>query len=164
MPNHCYQQVFLEGPREIMSEIYNSLTYQQPQFLQLICPTPIELFKTNHNTNGSYDIGWYDWRIENWGTKWDVSEVEIIETSWDADGTNLPDSITGMPVQDVVSINFNCWTAWGPPTPVWEKLKELGVLVDADYQDEGGMFEGTWLDGVGDSWNPEEGEDVEDDQ
>ena len=55
----------------------------------------------------------------------------------------------------VAHFTFNCWTAWSPPIPVWEKLHSMGVSVDADYQDEGGMFEGTWLNGTGESWEPE---------
>ena len=31
--------------------------------------------------------------------------------------------------------------------------------VDADYQDEGDMFEGTWLNGSGKTWQPEYEED-----
>lgn len=162
MPNHCYQQVFLEGQTELIRELYNSLAYVQPQFLQTIMPTPIELFT-------SKDWSVYDWRVENWGTKWEVAEVEITDTSWDYSGNIMPSYLIGDKTKEVLqnnttsTINFNCWTAWGPPTPVWNKLKDLGVFVDADYQDEGGMFEGTWLDGVNDSWNPDDGEDVEDD-
>ena len=159
MPNHCYQQVFLRGPREIIAELFNSLTYQEPQFLQTISPVPLEMFLDNT---------WYDWRIENWGTKWEVVDVEVEDASFRIDENVLPMSITGaQPCESEMfgkeaTISFQCWTAWGPPIPVWKRLKDLGVFVDADYQDEGGMFEGTWLDGVGDSWNPEEGEDIED--
>ena len=39
---------------------------------------------------------WYNWSIENWGTKWDVSECEIYEQS-----------------NEEVQYNFD--TAWGPP-------------------------------------------------
>jgi hypothetical protein len=36
------------------------------------------------------------------------------------------------------SFSFNCWTAWSPPVPVWNTLVNMGISVDADYQDEGG--------------------------
>ena len=31
----------------------------------------------------------------------------------------------------------------------------MGISVDADYQDEGLMFEGRWIDGVDECWEPE---------
>jgi hypothetical protein len=40
--------------------------------------------------------------------------------------------------------------------PVWNKLHELGVEIDASYQDEGGMFEGEYVNGVDNSWIPED--------
>ena len=37
---------------------------------------------------------------------------------------------------------------------MWDKLYEMGISVDADYQDEGGLFEGEYLNGVDESWKP----------
>ena len=45
---------------------------------------------------------------------------------------------------------------------VWKRVSPIGTMgvsVDADYQDEGGMFEGTWLNGTGESWEPEHEEE-----
>jgi len=41
-------------------------------------------------------------------------------------------------------------------------MHDLGIEVDADYQDEGGMFEGHWENGIDDNWDPDEGEDIDD--
>ena len=49
------------------------------------------------DTYGSRD--WYDWCIENWGTKWNACDC-----MWTADG----------------GIEFN--TAWAPPSPVIQKI------------------------------------------
>jgi hypothetical protein len=38
---------------------------------------------------------------------------------------------------------------------VWNKLVELGVEVNADYQDECGNFEGMYANGKNHSWEPE---------
>jgi len=35
----------------------------------------------------------------------------------------------------------------------------LGCKVEADYQDEGGMFEGTYRDGLDECWVPPEDEE-----
>ena len=52
--------------------------------------------------------------------------------------------------------SFRCWTAWGPPVPVWDRLHAMGIEVEANYQDEGGMFEGAYRDGEDKCWQPEE--------
>ena len=49
--------------------------------------------------NGCGD--WYEWCIENWGTKWEACETEVVDNV----------------------INFE--TAWSPCTPIVEKLAEL---------------------------------------
>ena len=47
--------------------------------------------------------------------------------------------------QKVAWFSFSCWTAWAPPVPVWDRLHAMGIEVEADYQDEGGMnFEGAY--------------------
>ena len=160
MPNHCYQQVHIYGPRFLVKELYDGLTeggYDphtsnyavNPRFCQLVKPMPFEQWQApkTRSQNGYEIAGWYDWRVNNWGTKWDVVDVEItqpIECSGDIFGDNA-----------TASFSFNCWTAWSPPIPVWKKLHEMGISVDADYQDEGMMFEGRWVDGKDECWEPE---------
>ncbi|WP_300924923.1 hypothetical protein [uncultured Clostridium sp.] len=57
---------------------------------------------------------WYDWCIENWGTKWGVSEFSCNETTMIFD------------------------TAWATPEPIFEKIsKELpNALIEVQYADE----------------------------
>jgi len=161
MPNHCYQGVHIHGPRFLVKEIYNALTQNgydphnggralNPQFCQLIKPMPFEQWLAPRTQWQGFDVeGWYDWRVENWGTKWDVAEVEITQP------LTLHDDEDVDPPSMSASFSFNCWTAWGPPIPVWDKLHSMGISVDADYQDEGGLFEGQYLNGVDESWTPE---------
>ena len=51
--------------------------------------------------------------------------------------------------------SFSCWTAWGPPLAVWNKLHGMGVEVQADYEDEGMMFAGEYHHGENREWEPE---------
>jgi len=150
MPNHCYQTVYIHGPREMVQELYWGLELQRPRFNDIIVPIPFD--KLSGMTG-------HQWRCDNWGTKWEVQDVEI-----DDDG--LEHSEAGVDVHkdapNVSWFSFRCWTAWTPPVPVWDKLHELGITVDADYEDECGMFEGTYQSGVDSSWIPDEIHDGDD--
>lgn len=75
---------------------------------------------------------WYDWRLENWGTKWDVNALD-------------PDiSHEGRRLQ----VQFE--TAWGPPIHFYEHLAELGFKVRAYYREEGMGFHGMFNEKTGD--------------
>ena len=167
MPNHCYQQVRIEGPHYLVSMLYNGLTENgynphnggralNPQFCQLVCPMPFEQWQAPKAKWRQFNVeGWYDWRVNNWGTKWEVVDVEIDEEL-------SREKVEEFTADTKSWFEFRCWTAWGPPVPVWDKLHELGVKVHATYQDEGGMFEGEYIDGDDTTWTPEDEEEMED--
>jgi len=160
MPNHCYQQVRIEGPHFLVSQLWDGLTQNgynphnggralNPQFCQLVCPMPFEQWLAPKTQWGGYEVeGWYDWRVNNWGTKWEVVDVEIDEEL-------SREKVEEFTADTKSWFEFRCWTAWGPPVPVWDKLHELGVKVHATYQDEGGLFEGEYIDGSDSTWEPE---------
>jgi hypothetical protein len=58
-------------------------------------------------TSGKTDDRWYDWNIKNWGTKWGSFN-----------GSMEFDKKYG----DEVSYKFD--TAWSPPAPILEALRE----------------------------------------
>jgi hypothetical protein len=123
MPNHCYQQVHVYGPRFLVKELYDNLSKEEPQFCQLIKPMAFEQWLAPATRLMGYEVmGWYDWRVTNWGTKWDVVDVEITQslTLHDDEEDQEPSSMNA-------SFSFNCWTAWSPPIPVWDKLHEMGI-------------------------------------
>jgi len=70
---------------------------------------------------------WYDWARQNWGTKWGAYDVELLKES-----------------EDQLFYQFH--TAWSPPTPVYEKLTEMGFTVDVFWQDEDPNNEGSYGD------------------
>ncbi len=51
------------------------------------------------------DQRWYDWRIQNWDTKWDAYDVEIVDDD-----------------PDQLEVEFN--TAWSPPEAICTELRE----------------------------------------
>jgi hypothetical protein len=93
---------------------------------------------------------WYYWRLGFWGTKWDVCEVEMIH---DLDKH-----------ENEAWFTFKCWTAWGPPIPIWKKLHNMGIKVRAYYEDEGMDFQGSFIDGVDKAWRPHIDEVIEEDE
>jgi hypothetical protein len=68
---------------------------------------------------------WYDWSINNWGTKWDV----------EPDGYSRPNP-------NSLSVGFE--TAWAPPIQFYEHLESLGFHVEAMYYEPGMAFAGIY--------------------
>ena len=56
-------------------------------------------------STGRHDDRWYDWRLQNWDTKWDAYDVVVTD-----------DDI------EQVEIEFN--TAWSPPEAICHALRE----------------------------------------
>lgn len=74
---------------------------------------------------------WYDWNLQHWGTKWDVSE----------DPQNDPDPEKEH--YDEIRIAFD--TAWSPPEEFFSKMsEELGFEIEAYYWEPGMDFCGKW--------------------
>ena len=97
-------------------------------------PKQIELEaqeKANLETHG-YST-WYDFCVNEWGTKWDVGG--------DDQG----------PAQDIPSGLIMCFdSAWSPPIQAYEKMLDLGFSIRASYYEPGMCFAGIWEDGVDD--------------
>ena len=78
---------------------------------------------------------WYDYCVNEWGTKWDIGadgyEVEI------EDGR--------------LTMSFD--SAWSPPLEAYAKLEALGFEVRAYYYESGMCFAGMYEDGVDDFYD-----------
>jgi hypothetical protein len=87
----------------------------------------------------SEDDRWYDWRISNWGTKWDVG----------ADMGTEKEERYGLKATRVGNeVNCTFDSAWAPPIGLYEQLVELGYKVKATYWEPGMAFCGIWDNGV----------------
>ena len=80
---------------------------------------------------------WYDWRVQNWGTKWDV-DTEGLEFKDNGDGTA---SIVGW---------FD--SAWAPPIEAYNTfLDDMDNCTLESFYEEGGMdFAGHYDNGSDD--------------
>ena len=125
MPNYCQNEVTFTHPDiEKLNELYfqfervgENADDEDGQPFQYLYPTHPELL-----ANG----GWYEWRIQNWGTKWDVTSARVIEFD---------------PEAKTLTVMFN--TAWSPPTALYQYLHEqTDWRVDAVYFEAGMGFYG----------------------
>ena len=72
---------------------------------------------------------WYDFCVNEWGTKWDIGG-----------GDASVDDIEGG-----LMLGFD--SAWAPPTGAYEKLMEQGFEIEAMYYEPGMAFAGIWDNG-----------------
>ena len=82
----------------------------------------IQVFYETYNfPDGTNDDRWYHWCVENWGTKWDVSELDIEYAD-----------------DEILELTFS--TAWSPPEGIMQELRDkypdLGFTC---FYDEPGM-------------------------
>ena len=154
MPNWCNNTINISHKEPAMVQRVAD-AWNSGAFLDSMIPMPYEFKKTlsevddyKNRTNQEYwrkfqeaqeklllkyfgYKGWYDWRIANWGVKWDVGrEGEYNEA---------------VVLDNEVEICFE--TAWCPPIQAYEKLRKMGYKIEASYYEPGMEFCGTWDDG-----------------
>ena len=123
MPNWCNNSVTLRFPtKKEASEFKKVLENQSDTNTVLGYFVPEPDYDT---TTDDATPGWYWWRVNNWGTKWDIN---LYHHGWNDD-------------YEVV-LGFD--TAWSPPIPVYEAMDEQGVNVFASYFEGGMCFVGKW--------------------
>jgi len=137
MPNWCNNTITLTGPKEKITAIYNKAK-EDNALLQQLKPMPEALEGTTSPAPKEGKVqplvdghdNWYDWRVENWGTKWDV----------DMDGLELSD--------DGTTITGWFDSAWAPPIHAYEYfLTDNEDCSISSLYYEGGMdFAGKWED------------------
>jgi len=139
MPNHTDNRVILShDDSQQIDMIYNIMNTENTPLCQTLIPMPKELEGTaGFDENGT--TGWYLWRLQHWGTKWDIYNPHV----------NRMDANT-------LVMNFD--TAWSPPIPVYDKLVDMGFEVSARYLDEGWMYIGEYIDG--NDWTTDDVESV----
>ena len=135
MPNHCHNRVTIWSQDEATIENLKNLFEDENIFTQIIpepdwANTPLmskdvqglvydrgkvgelpqyveDPFKRLvFKSTDRQDDRWYDWRLQNWDTKWDAYDVQV-------DGGYDDDEIT---------VEFN--TAWSPPEAICHALRE----------------------------------------
>ena len=151
MPNWCNNSVEIYHTDPAMIERVRKGFNDGGLFSELI-PCPQELTDTvsgsmgedkraEHEAQQAANVekygyaNWYDFCVNEWGTKWDVG----------ADGN---------PAQDIpggLMLGFD--SAWSPPIGAYEKLTEQGFRIRAMYYEPGMAFAGVWEEGHDDYYD-----------
>lgn len=129
MPNWVFNKVSITGDEHLIDSIFNNVQKDDSviSFWNIKQPTGEEFqkYQDSLGTPGVMPF-WYDWNCENWGTKWDASNAELLR-------------------RDIGVVEYRFDTAWSPPLPVLTHLSEQypGVEVVLDWEEEqgfGGQF------------------------
>ena len=157
MPNWCDNTVTITGTQEKIAEIRSAVsryldecygesdTITGKGFLTYCLPEPDytkvpvkEAYPKEGETNEAAirTDSWWDWRVQNWGTKWEV-EAQMI-------GASLPN---GDEDPQLIRLIFN--SAWSPPLEAYTALsKQDGIhCVAALYYEPAMDFAGRYQDG-----------------
>lgn len=139
MPNHVTIKVTLTGPTQVLNEIershilndvepfldFNSII-PMPVSMNITCPPRVEEQEIALQNQIRYGCQtWYEWSIENWGTKWNSYDFSHYRED------------------DTLVMNFQ--TAWSLPDPVLLELTDLypEIVLHLECVEEGGFFAGT---------------------
>jgi len=139
MPNWCSNGVTIThtDPAKIAA-LADAM--KEGRFLNHIVPVPQELkdavanFETNEELVAKYGYSnWYDFCVNEWGTKWDVDCSGSIEVS-----------------EDGLTVNASFDSAWAPPCRIYEVMVDDGYDVVGFYYEPGMGFVGKWDNGYDD--------------
>lgn len=143
MPNWCTNCLTVQGEPDVVQKFREENTYVEvgpeagmadgdtnvlPLSFEAQIPTPRdengELIKGDGSTTMP---DWYNWRVENWGTKWDLSD----DTDVVFDGSGY--------------LQYRFDTAWAPPVNWLETIvtKYPDLRFDMEYEEPGMAFAGS---------------------
>ena len=120
MPNHCHNRVTVYSANTHDVAKIKQMFEDENCFTQIIPEpdwpnTPYDKgelpvkhedpWLTYRFADGKADDRWYDWRVQNWDTKWDCYDVEVTDDD-----------------PECTEIQFN--TAWSPPEAICSALRE----------------------------------------
>jgi hypothetical protein len=137
MPNWCDNTVYIthDDPKKIQVLVD---AWKENKFFGTIHPEPdytkVKVKPTFPSIKGNDDpvnpeSAWWDWRVQNWGTKWEITTDEAY-----------------IDIQEnEIKVSFA--TAWSPPTGIFDKLVDDGYGVNALYYEGGCAFCGEYVDG-----------------
>ena len=131
MPNHVYNSVTFNGDAHALTRIMKKLGMPHTlsegmlgfNFYNLIEPSDVAWYKS---TDEGHTDNWYNWRIANWGPKWNAYDVNMYRSD------------------DNESLVYHFSTAWSQPTGIIMALvdymveERFDVSMDWIFEEEQG--------------------------
>lgn len=129
MPNWCNNSITITGPSSELKRFYEENKGINPEgekselLFSKALPEPFKTDEIDPSTGKEFD--WWNWRINNWGTKWETLDVQF-----DIDETQLW---------------YNFDTAWSPPEHWF--MKVVGLYPELNFymtfEEPGMAFKGS---------------------
>ena len=140
MPNYCNNTLEVNGSYNDLNRFWNKNKFlseneENNSFLSFNKSHPLPQHKENEQDE------WYNWRLKNWGTKWDACECSISEDITIEE--NLP--------KKCKTFFYYFDTAWTPPVEWMNKVSTLfpKIQFTITYEEAGCDFWGkeTYVNG-----------------
>ena len=144
MPNDCFNEITIKGPASTIKTLWetahNNGKMDDIDLLEAMVPMPKALIDTVAPSpkDGSQPLvdgytNWYDWRYDNWGTKWDIYDHDL----------------RCLTLTEVSFITGPFCTAWGPPISAYNHYlyKHLDVDIYSTYEEPLMDFAGIYENG-----------------
>lgn len=137
MPNWCSNNFKITGPRAKIKALWDQAQKPEDQgggLLQGLHPMP-----NLPDNNDDVMPNWWNWRVANWGTKWDVT-TEGMEYSEDG---------------DTATIQGWFESAWAPPVNAFAFYcdEQPDITARLSYFEPGMCFVGVWDNVDGDTYH-----------
>ena len=157
MPNWCNNNISITGPNSVIDKIEKIVkeddSHKENGLLNFFHPMPKELEGTTSPSSSAkkpqpmvegFD-NWYDWRVENWGTKWELCEFYGVDRQYHSEQNEGESTIT-----------FGFDSAWSPPINAYEQFlrDNEDCSLKAWYYEGGCDFMGEWDNGQDDCFAP----------
>ena len=146
MPNWCNNNIEIIGPKKKVDALIKGA--KAGEFVNTLYPMPKALEDTENSNNTEKmskqpvvdgHNNWYDWRVANWSTKWDVDIYEgSIQEQEELFGKDDGDK----------RVTFGFDSAWSPPIGACEQylIDNNDMSIKLTYYEPGMDFMGIWED------------------
>jgi len=146
MPNWCNNHIEIIGPKKKVDALIKGA--KAGEFLNTLYPMPKELADTESSSDTEKmskqpvvdgHNNWYDWRVAEWSTKWDVDVYDgSIQEQEELFGKDDGDK----------KVAFGFDSAWSPPIGACEHYLQNNndMSIRLTYYEPGMDFMGVWED------------------
>lgn len=110
MPNWCSNKLVINFTSTEAAKKFATEVEESDSLLESLKPMPDDIYQGQLGDKEREQYGdknWYDWSLENWGTKWIESELEVVqdgkrveltfETAWSPPQEALVDTVPQLP-------------------------------------------------------------------